>query len=115
MSLVAANVRTDKSFRLASPIVEIKVLNGFNYKEVGEWCNAYFVEEVVRNGLTEIVMYVHTYDPAFGERGANNRLDVIKGVRSGTFTTYIAKLENGKFVLFDSITFDGAIEEMETE
>jgi hypothetical protein len=97
------------SFKLVSPIVEIKVLNGFNFREVGEWCNASYIEEVVRGNRTEISMYVFTYDPIFGERGANNRLDFLKDDQEMLFVTYIAKLENGKFVLFDSITFDGAL------
>lgn len=97
------------SFMLVSPIVEIRILNGFNFREVGKWCKASYIEEVVKGNRTEVTMYLFTYDPDFGDRGANNRLDFYKDEQEVTFVTYIAKLLNGKFVVFDSVTFDGAL------
>lgn len=90
--------------RLVSPIVEVREINGKNYEEVMEWCDGM----VVDNNDNSATVYFSTYDP---EYKINNRMDFVKGDNSyKVFTAYIAKMENGSFVSFESQHIDSALE-----
>lgn len=94
------------TYRLVSPIVEIREINGTNYAEVMEWCGGMIAEEY--DGTA--TMYFYSYHP---EYKVNNRLDFPIGKHYPVFTTYIAKLENGHFVSFESQHLDSALEPVE--
>lgn len=90
--------------RLVSPIVEVREINGKNYEEIMEWCDGM----VIDNGNNSITVYFSTYHP---EYKINNRMDFIKGDNSSkVFTEYIAKMENGSFISFESLHIDSALE-----
>jgi hypothetical protein len=71
-----------------------------------EWCGG-----VVMESGTDATVYFHTYHP---EYGINNRLDFKIGEGPiPLFPPYIAKMENGGFICFDSLHIHSALEESE--
>ena len=89
--------------RLMSPIVEIREINGKNYEEVIDWCGGMIID----NQDNSVTVYFYTYDP---EYRVNNRMDFVKGQTVFVFPPYIAKLENGSFISFESQHIHSALE-----
>jgi hypothetical protein len=90
--------------RFVSPIIEVRAIDGKNYEEVIEWCGGM----VIDNADTSVTVYFSTYHP---EYKVNNRMDFVKGASyDKVYREYIAKMENGSFISFESLHLDAALE-----
>jgi hypothetical protein len=101
---------------LISPVAEIREINGANYQYIVDWINegAQDPKETAtayKEGK-EVTIYIPTFTPDRDGWGINNRLDFTVGVSATIYSSYIAKLANGRFIVFDSLHLESACEEI---